>query len=62
MTEAAKPKILKTRVTLLEMTNRPVYSIPTPASFKLAIMSAKRISLPLYRFLYFADAEIEAWL
>lgn len=29
MTEAAKPKILKTRVTLLEMTNRPVYSIPT---------------------------------
>ena len=52
MTEAAKPKILKTRVTLLEMTNRPVYSIPTPASFKLAIMSAKRISLPFYRFLY----------
>lgn len=52
MTETPKPKILKTRVTLLEMTNRPVYSIPTPASFKLAIMSAKRISLPFYRFLY----------
>ncbi|QND53232.1 GNAT family N-acetyltransferase [Phyllobacterium sp. 628] len=47
-----KPKILKTRVTLLEMEERSGISVPMPASFKLAIMSAKQISLPFYRFLY----------
>lgn len=43
---------LKTRVTHLEMTDRPTAAIPTPASYKLAIMRATKIALPFYRFLY----------
>ncbi len=43
---------LKTRVTHLEMTTRPIAAIPTPVSYKLAIMRATNISLPFYRFLY----------
>ncbi|MEK1851618.1 MAG: GNAT family N-acetyltransferase [Phyllobacterium sp.] len=52
MTDIVKPRILKTRVTHLEMTERPTQSVPTPVSFKLALMRATRISLPFYRFLY----------
>ncbi len=52
MTDKAKSRILKTRVTQLEMTDRPTQSVPTPVSFKLALMRATKISLPFYRFLY----------
>lgn len=52
MIEIVKPRILRTRVTHLEMTERPTQSVPIPVSFKLAIMRATKISLPFYRFLY----------
>ncbi|PSH68523.1 N-acetyltransferase [Phyllobacterium brassicacearum] len=52
MSDIVKPRILKTRVTHLEMTERPTQSVPTPVAFKLALMRATKISLPFYRFLY----------
>lgn len=52
MSGTTKPRILRTRVTHLEMTERPTLSIPTPVAFKLALMRATKISLPFYRFLY----------
>lgn len=53
--------ILKTRVTHLEMTDRPAVSVPTPASFKLALMRATEISLPFYRFLYEQVGKAHHW-
>ena len=52
MANIEKPRFLRTRVTHLEMTDRPTHSVPTPVAFKMAIMRADKISLPFYRYLY----------
>ncbi|MCX8282559.1 GNAT family N-acetyltransferase [Phyllobacterium sp. 0TCS1.6C] len=54
-------RILKTRVTHLEMTERLVHAVPMPVSYKLALMRASKISLPFYRFLYEQVGKSHHW-
>jgi GNAT superfamily N-acetyltransferase len=48
----AKPDLLKTRVTHLEMTAMPACRVPMPMGPRLALMQARSMPVAFYRYLY----------
>ena len=54
--------VLTARVTHLEMLAPPKHRVPMPIGFRLAVMRAKAMPLPFYRYLYEQVGKAHHWM
>jgi GNAT superfamily N-acetyltransferase len=61
LTLARKPKLLKARITHLEMHTLPTHRVPLPLGPRVALMQVKTIPVSFYRYLYEQVGRAHHW-